>query len=147
MLWFAMVLQIRGDTGTLGQIESGGFDIQPSVTSGTNNGVWETSYMKMGDSYFTVEKLILRLYGNNAGGTYNAQFSLSNLTVSYAGSTVTLSVSPMMITIPPITGGATYIDIPIYTWNNSIRFSLTSVPSDRIIRPSINGGPFTFSFF
>lgn len=147
MLWFAMVFQIRGDTGTIGSMESVGFDVQPSVTSGTNGGQWETSYMKMGDSYFTVEKLVLRLYGNNAGGTYNAQFSLSNLTFSYAGSTATLSISPMMITIPPVTGGATYIDIPIYTWNNSTRFSLASVPSDRIIRPSISGGPFTFNFF
>ena len=147
MLVFAMVFQIRGDTGTSGNMESLGFDVQPSVTSGTNNGSWETSYMKMGDSYFTVERLVLRLYSNNAGGTYNAQFSLSNLTFSYAGSTATLSISPMMITIPPITGGATYIDVPIYTWNNSTRFSLASVSSDRIIRPSISGGPFTFNFF
>lgn len=146
-LWFSMVFQIRGDTGTSGTMESLGFDIQPSVTNGTNNGQWETSYMKMGDSYFTVYRVFLRLYSNNAGGTYNAQFSLSNLTFSYAGSTATLSISPMMITIPPITGGATYIDVPIYTWNNSTRFSLASVPSDRIIRPSISGGPFTFNFF
>lgn len=147
MLWFSMVFLIRGDTGTSGNMESLGFDVQPSVTSGTNNGSWETSYMKMGDSYFTVERLVLRLYSNNAGGTYNAQFALPNLTFSYAGSTATLSISPMMITIPPITGGATYIDVPIYTWNNSTRFSLASVPSDRIIRPNISGGPFTFNFF
>ena len=142
----AVVLQIKGDTGTSGTMESLVFDIQPTVTSGTNNGQWETSYMKMGDSYFTVEKLVLRLYNNPAGGTYNVQFSASNITVSYAGSTVTLSVSPMRITIPPITGGATYIDVPVYTWNNSTRFSLASVPSDRIIRPSISGGPFSFYF-
>lgn len=147
MLWLAMVFQIRGDTGTSGTMESLGFDIQPSVTSGTNNGQWETSYMKMGDSYFTVERVFLRLYGNDAGGTYNALFSLPNLTFSYAGSTATLSINPMMITIPPVTGGATYVDVPIYTWNNSTRFSLASVPSDRIIRPNISGGPFTFNFF
>lgn len=145
-LWVSMVFQVRGDTGTSASMESLGFDIQPSVTSDTNNGQWETSYMKMGDSYFTVEKLILRLYSNNAGGTYNVQFSASNITVSYAGSTATLSVSPMRITIPPITGGATYIDVPVYTWNNSTRFSLASVPSDRIIRPSVSGGPFSFYF-
>lgn len=146
MIYPAMVFYIKTDLNQSGQMESLGFDIQPSVTSGTNNGQWENSYMQMGASYFTVEKLVLRVHGNLGGGTYNVQFGASNIQFSYAGSTANLSVSPMRITIPPITGGATYVDVPIITWNNSTRFSLASVPSDNIIRPSINGGPFSFYF-